>query len=105
MPHETDVFSSDYILSNVPGTLVPGLFSHMALCVFISTLDPLDMRMLAVGFLAKAEDSMRKNTGSDLLGMRAGVMPLSSVPESFSGSDCICLYSSQLSKWGAVERS
>lgn len=68
------MLSSDYVLRNVPGTLVSGLFSHMALCVFISTLDPLDMRTLAVGFLAKAEDSMRKNTGSDLLGMRAGVV-------------------------------
>lgn len=73
------MLSSDYVLSNVPGTLVPGLFSHMALCVLISTLDPLDMRTLAMGFLAKAEDSTRKNTGSGLLGMRAGVMPLSTV--------------------------
>lgn len=72
MPHETDVFSSDYVLRNVPGILVPGLFSHMALCVLISTLDPLDMRMLAVSFLAKAEDPTRKNTGSDQ-GMRVGV--------------------------------
>lgn len=99
------MLSSDYILSNVPGTPVSGLFSHMALCVFISTLDPLDMRTLAVSFLAKAEDSTRKNTGSELLGMRAGVMPLSTVTESSSGSDCTSLDSSQLSKWGAVERS
>ena len=76
----------------------------MALCVLISTLDPLDMRMLAVGFLAKAEDSTRKNTGSDQ-GLRAGVMALSTVPESSSGSDCTCLDSSPLRKWGAVGRS
>ena len=60
--------------------------------------------MLAVGFLAKAEDSTRKNTGSDQ-GMRAGVTALSTVSESSSGSDCTCLDSSQLSKWGAVDRS
>lgn len=39
------------------------------------------MYKLAVSFPAKAEGSTRVKTGSDLLGMRAGVMPCSIVTE------------------------
>lgn len=57
------------------------------------------MYKLAMGLLAKAEGSIR--IGSDLLGMRAGVMPLSTVIEPTNGSGGICLYTSPLQQVGS----